>query len=291
MTTQLLSYRWVSRHGEKWPDGELTLEWQRQAAAKWVELKRQTDRSAAQVTRILSAAQPRVRHTSRIIADELPQGEGDVAIDAMTYNGLLWETFLGDKKDPTSAISLLGKEMAWDAWAGIPPKSQDEVVQAWIDGAYNDRLDQKYRPDVLARKQLLSILKYAKRLEANPNGITDALEKQQEMAVIGIQQFVVTPLLRELCVDSIPEWRTQPWFAEWPTFAWLKENNRLNPQTVEFEDTILLEIHFRGQFITLTLHELEEISRFLKYKIDHRGEHHPEYATFVSSILRRSVEI
>jgi hypothetical protein len=63
---------------------------------------------------------------------------------------------------------------------------------------------------VLARKQLLSILKYAKRLEANPNGITDALEKQQEMAVIGIQQFVVTPLLRELCVDSIPEWRTQP---------------------------------------------------------------------------------
>lgn len=290
MVAKGLSVRSISRHGEKWTDGNLTLEWERQAWEKWRVVREQTKKSAAAVTRILSAAQPRVRHTSRIIADELPHGEDDVAIDAATYNGLLGEAFLWDKHDPTSAISLLGREMKWDETLGITAKSQDEVVQIWIDGWYNDRLDSRYRPDTLARKQLLSILKYAKRLQENPNGITDALEKQQEMAVIGIQQFVITPLLKALSVNSIPEWRTQPWFAEGPTFFWLKEH-RLNPQTVDFEDTILLEIHFRGQFITLTLHELEEISRFLKYRIDHTGEDHPDYAAFVSSILRRIVEI
>lgn len=57
-------------------------------------MRDQTAAYAAQVMRILSAAQPRVRRTSRLIADELPHGEDDIAIDAVTYNRLLGEAFL-----------------------------------------------------------------------------------------------------------------------------------------------------------------------------------------------------
>jgi len=91
-------------------------------------------------------------------------------------------------------------------------------VQVWIDGGYNDMLDKKYRPETLAKKQLRSILKYAKRLQENPiigngtqiQGMSEKLENQNEMAVIGIQQFVITPLLNELSCGSISEWRVQP---------------------------------------------------------------------------------
>lgn len=289
MVARELSSRSISRHGEKAVDGSLTIEGERQAAAKWQVVRNHTAKSAAQVTRILSAAQSRVQKTARIIADELPHGEDDVGIDASTYNGLLGEAFLGDKNDPASAMAFMGKEMTGDETWGAPAKLQDEVVQTWIDGWYNDQLDQKYRPETLAKKQMRSLLKYAKRLQENPHGISDKLATQAEMAVIGIQQFAITPLLNELSCRTIPSWSAQPWFAEWPSFHWIRDK-AYNQQKASFESTIFLEIHFRDEYITLSLAELQQIYTFLVYRLEN-GTEHPAYESFAGELLRRRANI
>lgn len=307
MTT--LSTWEIRRHWQKWSDGKLTETGREQATEEGKLLKEKSSKvildileennnqptESITVVRGLSANEDRVEETVSLMLQEL-HGWSNVKVErsGVWTSGSL-ETFLGawslwEKGVEHTTLALLTEKIS--SWL-----SQDEAVQNWIDGKYNQELlerEVKYgvaqvTPEKLVYSQITKLLQYAnflQRLVEKNHTVFERLQESPEMAIIGIQQFVITPLLNELSCKLIPAWTTQPWFAEGPSFSRFTK-----PSLTNGAEEVCLWIHFRDHYLELSASDIAEVKMLVMYKMENIGDVSPAYEEFAKKINRSLVQI